>query len=254
MALKAFIKDLSAVDEEQQALYKKSDNGFVLDVDPVDGFDLQNVTALKNSLHNLRGEYDVAKTTLKSFGELDPKDVMDKLARYEKNKDLNPERLKKELMIEARELVGNEYETKLANSNKTNASLKAAVKKSAMSEINGMIAQTGANPKFFQGHINDVVDVEFTDDGYDLVFKGPDGKPRFNIDDDAKTSPFTAKDLINELRNDDDYGQIFPTDANSGKGGPKKYATDKEGVKYISPADKGNYQEEIAAGTVEVKY
>lgn len=254
MALKAFIKDLSAVDEAQQALYKQTEGGFILDVDPVGGIVLEDVTQLKNSLQNARNDYDTARNTLKSFGELDPKEVLEKLERYEKLKELNPERLKKELAQEQRELIGNEYKTKIEEANSKVESMKAAVKKAAMAEVYGAIAQTGANPVFLEGYISKVADVEFNDDGYNLVFKNNEGKPRFNIDNTGQTTPFTTKDLIKELQTDETYGQIFPSTSNSGGGGQKTYQQDKKGVKFISPADKGKYQEEIAAGTVEVKY
>lgn len=254
MALKAFIKDLSEVEENQQALYKESDGGYVLEVDPVDGYDLQNVSALKNAMQKLKGDYEQAKTTLKSFGELDPQDALKKLERYEKLKDLNPEKLKKELKIEAQELVASEYKAKIEAANKKADSLKAAVRKAALQEVNAAIASTGANPVFLEGYLSKVADVEFNDDGYELVFKNKNGEKRFNIDDNGNSVPFTAKDLVNELKKDETYGQIFPSDSNSGNGKTTNYRPSKPGIKLISPADKQKYQEEIAAGTVEVDY
>lgn len=254
MALKAFIKDLSAVEESQQGLYKEIEGGYVLEVEPADGYDLQNVSGLKNALQKLKGDYEQAKTTLKSFGELDPQDALRKLERYEKLKDLNPEKLKKELKLEAQELVSSEYKAKIEAANQKADSLKSAVRKAAMQEVNAAIAATGANPVFLEGYLSKVADVEFNDDGYELVFKNKTGEKRFNIDDKGNSVPFTANDLVKELQKDETYGQIFPSNSNSGGGGQTQYRTSKNGVKIISPADKHNYQEEIAAGTVEVDY
>ena len=255
MALKAKIKDLSEVGEAEQALYKKTEDGYVVEIEPVDGFDLQNISSLKNALTVLKGENEQVKTTLKSFGELDPKEVLKKLDRYEQLKDMNPEKIKKELMIDARNELDNEYKTKLSGMNDQMDKLKSSIKKAARNEILSLIAKEGGTPEFAQSYIESITDVEIKDGNYKLKFLQENGQDRFTFDDKNNPIPYTAEHLIKDLKEHKTFGKMFPTPSNSGAGGPSKYnaGSVREGVKVISASQEGEYLEEIASGKAVVR-
>lgn len=255
MALKAFIKDLSEVGDTEQELYKQVDGGYSLDVEPVDGWDVQNVSNLRNALGKLKGDYEQAKTTLKSFGELDPKDVIRKLERYEKIKDMNPEKQKKELANDIRADIENQYKDKLSQADQKMQNLAGHLKKAAMGDIYALIAKEGGNPTIAKALVSQFADVEIGDNGYRLKILGENGKERFKISDNGDAVAFTPEDLVKDLQNHPDYGIIFPSQAKSGSGGQSSYkgGTGGDGVKYIDPSQENDYLEEIAAGKVKVR-
>jgi hypothetical protein len=255
MALEAFIKDLSAVDEAVQAFYKSVDGGYILDVTPVDGYDVQNVSALKNALARQKGEADEAKKALAEFGDLKPAEVMKKLDKMKSLDGLDQDKKVKELISQAREDLENEYKGKLQSVNGEKEKVTDMLKKAAMGDLMTEIAKAGGHTKIAQALVHQFADVEVGDDGYRVKILGDNGKERFNFDDQGNPVPFTPEDLVKDLQKHPEYGIIFPSSSKSGSGGPSKYQGGGEGVRTITKeqARSGEFMKELNEGKVVVE-
>lgn len=101
MALKAKLKNLDGLDEALKVLYKQDEKGgFVLDVESVDGFSLEDVAGLKSTVSKTREELKAAKEALKGYSDeegnlLDATKARDALGRIDDlAKAADPERVK----------------------------------------------------------------------------------------------------------------------------------------------------------------
>lgn len=105
MGLKAMLKTLDGLDDAQKALYRQDGDSFLLDVEPVDGWELTGA-GLKNALQREREAREQAESKAKAFEGLDPEKVRDALSKVEKMKDWTPEdKLKEQIEAKTRELA-----------------------------------------------------------------------------------------------------------------------------------------------------
>jgi hypothetical protein len=89
--LNAVVTDINTVDEGLRGFYKEADGKFVLQVAPVDGFALENITGLTNSLGAERNLKKTLEATVKQFEGIDPKLAREAIARVAEYGDLTPE-------------------------------------------------------------------------------------------------------------------------------------------------------------------
>src|SRR5262245_7637775 len=90
MALKALLNSLDGLDDATKALYVEKDGKFVLDVESVDGFALEDVNGLKTALGKERTRADRAEGLNVKFKDLDPDKARAALAELEELKKLDP--------------------------------------------------------------------------------------------------------------------------------------------------------------------
>jgi hypothetical protein len=158
MPILAAVTDLNSVDENLRGLYTERNGKFVLNVQPSEGFELDNVQGLKTALGAERqtkrdleervkslGDIDPSEARnalkkLKDFEGLDPTDVRTKLESFDKLSKLDPtkeaERLAQEKIaatestlktaLQARET---ELKNEVEKERETNKKLEAQLKK-----------------------------------------------------------------------------------------------------------------------------
>lgn len=258
MALKAFIKDLSEVDQAEQALYKKLDSGdgYIIDVAESNGFNLENIQGLTRTLEKQKAEIEQANTALKEFGGLDASEIKRKLSRYEELKDMNPEQLTKEAKKAAKELARAEFQDEIKKLSDVIESRNASLKQAKIGEVLAEIEKAGGKTNLVRHYIDQVCKVDISDDGTAAlkIFRDDGQTPRIKVENGADV-PFSVSDLVKDLQSHEDYGIIFPSNAKSGSGEPD-YNPAKEGeIRTITTkqAESGQFNEEIAAGKVQVE-
>ena len=88
MPLKSVVSDLSSVSEALRTFYKAGEGKYegkhVLDVEAVDGLQLDDVVGLKNTLSKLRTEIDEQKAKLKSVGGVSPEEAREAVEKLKK--------------------------------------------------------------------------------------------------------------------------------------------------------------------------
>jgi uncharacterized membrane protein YheB (UPF0754 family) len=226
MALKAKIKDLADVEENQRALYRKLDDGsgYIVDVVSVDGFSLEDVGGLTSTLEKSKRQIKEANDILKELGDTDPAEIKRKLNRYEEIKNLDEAQMKKQVSQDVREAVAKEFQDEIKSMTDKHDKLVNSLKQSALESVKTAIAKEHGEPEFIRAYLNDTVQVEIDDDGrHKLQFMRDDGvTPRIKIKDGQQVD-FVVDDFIQELKTHATYGKIFASQATSGSGGPKNY-------------------------------
>lgn len=94
MPLKAVVADINTVDEAHRPLYVKKDDKFVLDVSPAEGFELDNVSGLKNALGAERNNVSVLKAQLQPYEGLDAAAARTAIANLTAFGEITPEAAK----------------------------------------------------------------------------------------------------------------------------------------------------------------
>lgn len=223
MALKALVETIDTVPEPARAFYKEADGKFILDVEPVDGFALEDVSGLKNTLGKemtlrKRLEKDVVK-----FKDIDPDKARDALARLEELGNIDPAKdadkiVNERLEAAKRQLLekhGEELKTRdgrIAGLTKTVESLMVdQVATAALAEAKGAV-------ELLLPHVQRHTRVREDASGAFIVeVVDKDGNARIG---NAKGDPMTIKDLVQEMRKSETFGRAFEGDGQSGSGMP----------------------------------
>jgi hypothetical protein len=89
--LKAVVTDLNTVDEAHRGFYVERNGKFYVNVTPVEGFELDNVTGLKTALGAERQSVSVLKAQLQPFEGLDPTVARTAIERATAFGDITPD-------------------------------------------------------------------------------------------------------------------------------------------------------------------
>ena len=236
--LKAIVTSLEGVNETHRDLYKDNGNGsFVLNVEPVDGFALENVTGLTNALASERSAVKDYKTKLSAFDGLDAVAAREALAKLDKFKNLDPEAHADQIAQERVNLIKGqmqaEFEEKSGVISEENSQLRNALLGQSF-EANAIkaITENDGNAALLMPILKSMVKADFVDGKVQLHVIGDDGKPR--IKDHVNNVPFSVNDLVAELRSNEAYGGAFKA-----QGGGTGVPTHKTAAPPAAKADIG---------------
>jgi len=237
MALKAYYTD-AELDEIKDHLgsepvkalgleFKKDDAGHnILAVSPRDGFALENVTGLRNSVERTREERDAALAKAKAIGDLDPSklpDILDKARRFD---SLDPEaaagKAKAQLEEWKKEYttkVGEEHTQALAAVARQRDALQGQLAKELIeSRAMQVLARVKGSPDLILPVIRNMTDAVLDEDGNMKVRVLNPLKPgQERIGKDGE--PMGLEELIlDEIKQDPRYAPAFGGSDKSGGG------------------------------------
>lgn len=211
--LKAIVTDLNSVNEAHRDLYKENGEGsFVLNVEPVEGYALENVNGLKNALTGERTLVNEYKGKLSAYDGIDPAAAREALNKLEKFKDLDPEvhadKIAEERVNLIKEQLQAEFEKNSGAITQENEQLKNALLGQAFeAEAVKAIAENEGNATLLMPILKNMVKADFVDGKVQVQVIGDDGKPR--VKDYVNNVPFGVSDLVAELRANEAYGGAF---------------------------------------------
>lgn len=258
MSLKAVLSSLDGLDDSVKSLYEEKDGKYYLNLEGIE--DHPSTSALKNALdgeRSKRREATSAKEELaKKFEGLDPEKAKEALAKIEQ---LEEDELKSKGNID--ELVESKvgklkdtYQKELeAKDNKiaqlendlvqSNTRLKEHI---VFSQIRDVAAQKDILPTAIDDVINRARPLWRLGDNNEPVYvEDEDTGPRI-----GKNGNYTIDEWFTDLQ--DAAPHMFKGNEGTGAKSPRGGAN-SDGVKYIPPEDVGNYIEEIAEGTVQIR-
>ena len=217
MALKAMLDSLEGVDESLHAHYVKGEDGkFVLGVEPVNGFVLENVDGLKSALVNERNEVKTLKSKVGEYetqvetltGEITTlRDTSTDVS--EKAKQLSEQRIAEmQKDVEAKENAWNQERSQYQNDLRTYAIDNAAIR---------AIEKHKGNAKLLLREVKAAADIVKGQDGsLHVVIKDEQGNPRYA--DPVKGTYMGIEDFVAEMKKDDDWALAFEGSGGSGSG------------------------------------
>lgn len=261
MKLKAIIAKLEDVSEAHRALYAEQDGKFVLQVEGVDGFSLEDVSGLKSALGKKTTEARDATEKLQAFGDLDPKaakTALDKVKEFE-NFDPKTEAEKiAEAKFKAREKELIDLHT--AEIGKVTGERDGLTGEVSRLLIDGEATRELANAKgaveLLLPHVRASTKIRKDPATGQFVVEvvGKDGNPRIG---DAKGNPMTIAQLVGEMRESSTFGRAFEGTGQSGGGfqgsGQRSATGGVTKVDRNDPAAMGANLVAIAEGTAAVE-
>lgn len=92
MSLKAVLETLDGIEEAVASLYVEKDGKYLLDVEPVGGFTLENSDGLRKTLQKTRDQLSKAEAKLDTFKGVDPDSAREALSKMEELASWDPEK------------------------------------------------------------------------------------------------------------------------------------------------------------------
>ncbi|ODT09445.1 MAG: hypothetical protein ABS35_42970 [Kaistia sp. SCN 65-12] len=220
MALKALLASLDGIDDATKALYVEKDGKFILDVETVEGFALEDVSGLKTALGKERTARENAERLTAAFKDIDPAKAKEALAKVEEWGNLDPSK-------EADKIANSKFEAaktqllekhtgeltsrdeRIGHLTKTVEGLLIdAAATSALAEAKGSV-------ELLLPHVRAHTRVKEVDGKFQVEVIDKDGNAKIA---DSKGTPMDIKGLVAEMRQSEAFGRAFEASGNSGTG------------------------------------
>lgn len=226
MALKAIVDKLDSVPEAHRGLYAagKADDGtegkFVLQVESVSGFALENVEGLKSALGKERTKVGTLEAAVAGFKGLDPEKVKTDLAKLADLEKIDPA-TEADKIAEAKVRAATDQlvakHTQEADALKsTIAGLSKSLEGYAIDAVaTAAIAKEKGVPELLMPLIRAQTRVKMADGKVAVEVLDKDGNVRIG---DAKGNPMTIEGLVAEMKSSEAYGRAFEGSGQSGTG------------------------------------
>lgn len=224
---KAIIAKLEDVSEALRSEYRPgtADEGleghFVLKVDAVGGFALENVEGLKSALGRERKRADTAEGKIKKFGDLDPDAARAALDELNELKAIDPkkeaDRLAAAKVEAATKQLIEKHTAELTGATTRAESYLGQVRALLIDNVaTAALAEHKGSVELLLPHVQRHTRLKETDDGKFVVeVVDKDGNPRIG---DSKGTPMTVGQLVAEMKASDAYGRAFEGTGASGSG------------------------------------
>jgi len=225
--LKAVVESVDELPEGLKDLYKQIENGenkgkFLLNVEPVEGYSLDNLDNLKNALGTTKGELESAKSALEGFKGLDAKSVRDGLKELERLRKIDPEseagKLAEERAAAQVGEVTKRFELDIAARDSRNALLEKELTRQLVENTAkaAITAQKGV-PELLLQVVTSRMKVVETDGQFSVQVVDNKGVQDWVVKE-GTTVPTTVDDLVAKLKANPIYGRAFDAEVKSGGG------------------------------------
>ena len=236
MKLKTFYSqaDYDALDEKVQSFYVQSEeeDGWMLDVTPVNGITIANVSKQQSALQEERKSRRDAEKKLKDFEGIDPKAARDALAKIEKfGEEWDPDERTKEALAQKEKQLHENFDRKLeAETRIHKAQIEELTKENEVmdtqlrtvlvdQELTSAINGQGGKVRKLLPIAKASCRVVRREDGTRAMEILDDaGNPRLSLKDPTKN--MSASEYITEFKADEDFATDFGGSGASGAGTP----------------------------------
>ena len=256
MGLKTFVENLDSVDDSVKGFYKESDNGYLLDAEPVGDYELTNTKGLKSALEKERANVKELSKKTSDFADLDPQKAREAISKVEAMKDWKPEDKVKELvnqrLAEQKALLDKDLMKERTEKEELFKQVDITLRQS---EAQKVLSELKGNATLLMPHIlSQTQTVKNADGSYSSVVVDAAGNPRVGGNDGSN---MTIRQLVENMYADDAYAGAFEGSGNSGTGatgntnrgaggGSKKMT--REQFEQMSPMDQSKFSRE--GGTI----
>jgi hypothetical protein len=217
--LKAIIESMDSVPEGLREHYTEKDGKFVLGVEAVNGYALEDVTGLKTALGKERSSRESLEKAVAKYKDIDPEKAREAMTKLAELADIDPKKEADKLAqakvdaIKSQLLDGHTKELKARD--ETLATYRGQIEKLLIdSAATAALAEAKGSVDLLLPHIRSAAKVVEKDGGFAVEIVGPDGSPKVN----SKGDTMTIKELVAEMRNSEVFGRAFDATGQSGTG------------------------------------
>jgi len=229
--LKAIIAKLEDAPENVRSLYRAgtadegTDGKFVLNVDPTDGFALENVEGLKTALSAERTEHGKTRQKVKAFEGIDPEKAKAAIAKVDELGDLDPkkdvDRLVEEKVGAQLSQLNERHADELSARDKKIQGRDALLRKALVHDaaLKAIISEKG-DPDLLLPHVLPTIHLDLDEDDSGNItpkIKVIDAAGNVRIGD-SQGNPMKIEQLVGEFKKHDKFSKLFEGDGVSGTG------------------------------------
>lgn len=220
MALKALLtkeehaKLADALKGEYQA---QSDGTYLLAIEGVNGYSLENVTGLKASLSEEREKAKKLEARMTALADLDPDKARDAISKVEKMSKWTPEEKVQEQIKAHVAQIEAKYQAELKAKSDREGKLDSAVRRLVVdSEVQRVLAGKGS-AKLLLPAIRDRIRVDEKDGDFRPVVLDEKGNPRITMKS-GSSDPMGIEEFVMGLKTDPELAHAFYGSGHSGTG------------------------------------
>lgn len=220
MALKAIVDTAEAIPQGMADYYAEKDGKFVLNVEPVGGYALEDITGLRNALGAERTRAETLDRTVAKFKDLDPDKARTALAELEDLKKIDPS-------AEADKIANTKFEAAKAQLlDKHATEIKARDDRAAalLSSVDNLVRRSAAvqaiaeakgSVELLLPHVLAHTRVKEVDGEFVVEVIDRAGNVKIG---NSKGDAMDMKGLLAEMRDTEAFGRAFDADGHSGTG------------------------------------
>ena len=255
--LPAILDSLDGLADPIKAEYKQRDDGkFVLDVGPVGGFALEDITGLKSTVQTLRTETINLKANLKKFEGLDPEAAKGALDKIKEWGDIDPDKKAADLLRVKEEQLSKKFkESEQKIVGERDSAIKQLDHHLRVAALTQEIAKKKGNAELLLPHVLTQTRLRNSDKGHIVEVVDAEGNSRISPVGNS-TDPMTIPQLIDEMATK--FPSAFESSGATGGGaaGGKPASKGTGPVRTIKAGEvrsTGTRLEDIASGAVQVR-
>lgn len=218
MPLKAILNTVDDLSDELKKAYVEKDGKFILDVSPVDGFSLEDVSGLKTSLAKERQSVAEKDRLLESFSGLDPEKSKAALSKVEEMKDWKADDVV-QATIKAREDQLVEKQTReIGERDDTIGSLSKQLDFHVRTSVaTTSITAQGGSVELMLPHVLSQTNIADVKGNRITQIVDKDGTPRISTASGSQAD-MSMDELVSEMKANPTYAPCFPGSGASGSG------------------------------------
>lgn len=220
MSMKAIVPTLDEIPELLREHYRdREQGGYILQVDVIGGFALEDVAGLKETLANTREKLRKSREKLEQFGDIEPSDAKHAMEKIGEMASWTPEdKVKQQIEARERQLVERHKKEKVDSESKVTR-LKAALEKNLITTAaTSAIARHRGVPELLLPVVERHVKmVESSDGEFSAQVVTKDGTPQISTKT-GSVDPMTIDEFVENLRSSPDFGRAFEGTGASGSG------------------------------------
>jgi len=221
MALKAVLEKVDDLPESVRAFYQEKEGKFVLDVESVDGFALEDVAGLKSTLGKELTRRKQLEKDFAKFKDIDPDKAREALVRLEELGNIDPlkeaDKIVDQRLKAATGQLVEKHTKELDVERARSARLQKAFEATLIDQAaTAALAEAKGSVELLLPHVQRHTRVRELDDGRHVVeVIDKDGTVRIG---NSKGDPMTITDLVQEMKKSDAFGRAFDGTGQSGSG------------------------------------
>lgn len=219
MAIKAIVDEIP---KGMEAFYLEDNGRFRLNVEPVDGFELDNIIGLKKTLSDVRADREKLRGTVAKFGDLDPdaaRAALEAMPELESLRQLDPkseaDKIAAAKIEAATKALGKKHaeamEAATARAETLMRTVDDVLRKQAATKA---LADAKGSVDLLLPHVMARTRVVENDGRFSVEVLDEYGNARVN----NKGEGLTLGDFVSEMRNNETYGRAFEPSGSTGSG------------------------------------
>lgn len=220
MAVKAIVEAIDQVPEPLRALYKEHEGKFILQVEPVDGFGIEDVSGLKNTLSKEMTKRKEFEKIASKFKDIDPDKAREAISKLDEFATFDPtkeaDKIAQAKVEAVRSQLVDKHSKEMAALLDRNGQQTKAIENLLIDQA-ATVALTSAkgSVELLLPHVQRHARVREVDGRYVVEIVDKDGNVRIG---DAKGTPMTLDGLVHELKQSEQFGRAFDGTGQGGSG------------------------------------